>query len=199
MYLSGTKRLVEGAVREGETCLIIEDTVTTGTSVLDTAEVLQKVGLKVQTLCFMVSIWRSTLRRIDVKRFQLRRSSVGMWPQMDIVAFDFVYLLYLCTALFLIGAVKVFWSDILKFCHLIPLIKSLKGDRRHSCDGQRARRRRDVGLEGNKASSHHLHVQLAGCVAGGQTDRQSNGAEYPRLHSGQPHFQVQQGKFTKER
>lgn len=46
---SGTKRLVEGTIHEGETCLIIEDTVTTGTSVLETAEVLQKVGLKVQT------------------------------------------------------------------------------------------------------------------------------------------------------
>lgn len=49
VYLSGTKRLVEGTIREGETCLIIEDTVTTGSSVLETAEVLQKVGLKVQT------------------------------------------------------------------------------------------------------------------------------------------------------
>lgn len=49
VYLSGTKRLVEGTIHEGETCLIIEDTVTTGTSVLETAEVLQKVGLKVQT------------------------------------------------------------------------------------------------------------------------------------------------------
>lgn len=41
--------MVEGTVREGETCLIIEDTVTTGTSILETAEVLYKVGLKVQT------------------------------------------------------------------------------------------------------------------------------------------------------
>lgn len=49
LCLSGTKRLVEGTVREGETCLIIEDTVTTGGSVLETAEVLHKVGLKVQT------------------------------------------------------------------------------------------------------------------------------------------------------
>lgn len=40
---------MEGTIREGETCLIIEDTVTTGSSVLETAEVLQKMGLKVQT------------------------------------------------------------------------------------------------------------------------------------------------------
>lgn len=43
----GTKRLVEGDVNPGETCLIIEDVVTTGSSVLETVEVLQKEGLKV--------------------------------------------------------------------------------------------------------------------------------------------------------
>ncbi|XP_053184482.1 uridine 5'-monophosphate synthase [Scomber japonicus] len=43
----GTKRMVEGSCREGDTCLIIEDTVTSGTSILETAEVLYKEGLKV--------------------------------------------------------------------------------------------------------------------------------------------------------
>ncbi|XP_006884275.1 PREDICTED: uridine 5'-monophosphate synthase [Elephantulus edwardii] len=43
----GTKRLVEGAVNPGETCLIIEDVVTSGSSVLETVEALQKEGLKV--------------------------------------------------------------------------------------------------------------------------------------------------------
>ncbi|XP_004712304.1 uridine 5'-monophosphate synthase [Echinops telfairi] len=43
----GTKRLVEGAVNPGETCLVIEDIVTSGSSVLETVEVLQKEGLKV--------------------------------------------------------------------------------------------------------------------------------------------------------
>ena len=39
--------MVEGVTRQGDTCLIIEDTVTTGTSILETAEVLHKEGLKV--------------------------------------------------------------------------------------------------------------------------------------------------------
>ncbi|KAJ7345873.1 hypothetical protein JRQ81_001823 [Phrynocephalus forsythii] len=42
----GTKRLVEGTINAGETCLIIEDVVTSGSSVLETAEVLRKEGLK---------------------------------------------------------------------------------------------------------------------------------------------------------
>lgn len=46
--LLGTKRLVEGSFREGDTCLIIEDTVTSGSSILETAEVLYTGGLKVQ-------------------------------------------------------------------------------------------------------------------------------------------------------
>lgn len=45
--LPGTRRLVEGSFRKGDTCLIIEDTVTTGASILETAEVLYKGGLKV--------------------------------------------------------------------------------------------------------------------------------------------------------
>ncbi|XP_028292227.1 uridine 5'-monophosphate synthase-like [Gouania willdenowi] len=43
----GTKRLVEGSYREGDICLIIEDTVTSGSSILETAEVLYQEGLKV--------------------------------------------------------------------------------------------------------------------------------------------------------
>ncbi|KAF4796994.1 Uridine 5'-monophosphate synthase [Turdus rufiventris] len=43
----GTKRMVEGTINPGETCLIIEDVVTSGSSVLETAEALQKEGLKV--------------------------------------------------------------------------------------------------------------------------------------------------------
>uniref|UniRef100_A0A8C6V1M2 Uridine 5'-monophosphate synthase n=1 Tax=Neogobius melanostomus TaxID=47308 RepID=A0A8C6V1M2_9GOBI len=43
----GTKRMVEGICREGEACLIIEDTVTSGSSILETAEVLYKEGLRV--------------------------------------------------------------------------------------------------------------------------------------------------------
>ena len=43
----GTKRIVEGVWEDGQNCLIVEDIVTTGGSVLDTAELLRGLGMEV--------------------------------------------------------------------------------------------------------------------------------------------------------
>jgi len=44
----GTKKLVEGSVQTGDRCLVIEDVVTTGSSVLETVEVMHTTSLHAQ-------------------------------------------------------------------------------------------------------------------------------------------------------
>ncbi len=50
----GTKQLVEGVFSENETCLLIEDIVTSGKSIFETIEPLEEMGLKIQDILVLI-------------------------------------------------------------------------------------------------------------------------------------------------
>lgn len=50
----GTKQLIEGDFRPEQTCLIIEDVITSGSSVLETAEDLESEGLKIKDVIVLI-------------------------------------------------------------------------------------------------------------------------------------------------
>ncbi|KAG8221899.1 hypothetical protein J437_LFUL006717 [Ladona fulva] len=50
----GTKKLIEGQFTEGQTCVIIEDVVTSGSSILETVQDLENEGLKVTAAVVIV-------------------------------------------------------------------------------------------------------------------------------------------------
>lgn len=50
----GTKKLIEGQFKQGETCVIIEDVVTSGSSILETAKDLKAAGLVVNEAYIIV-------------------------------------------------------------------------------------------------------------------------------------------------
>lgn len=51
----GTKQMIEGKFETGQRCLIIEDIVTTGSSILETANDLEIAGLKVRDVAVLIN------------------------------------------------------------------------------------------------------------------------------------------------
>ncbi|KAM8855644.1 uridine 5'-monophosphate synthase [Spinachia spinachia] len=80
----GTKRMVEGSFRQGDTCLIIEDTVTSGSSILETAEVLYKEGLKVTDAVVLMDREQGAAEMLASRGIRLH-SLVSMFKLLEVL------------------------------------------------------------------------------------------------------------------
>lgn len=67
----GTKKLIEGKFDKGETCLILEDVVTTGSSVLETTRDLQSEGLIIEDAIVLVDREQGGAENIAAQKMRL--------------------------------------------------------------------------------------------------------------------------------
>lgn len=67
----GTKRIIEGAFEKGEKCLLIEDLVTSGSSVFETIEPLEKEGLRVKDVVVFLDRQQGGRENIEEKGYRL--------------------------------------------------------------------------------------------------------------------------------
>lgn len=67
----GTKQLIEGAYKTGQHCLIIEDIITTGSSILETAEDIEVAGLKVKHIGVLINREQGGQANLQKHQYQL--------------------------------------------------------------------------------------------------------------------------------
>ncbi|MCL4361461.1 orotate phosphoribosyltransferase [Candidatus Dependentiae bacterium] len=60
----GTKKLVEGTFKNGDSCLVIEDVVTSGTSILESIKILEK-EFKIKHIAFLIDREQGGKQRLE--------------------------------------------------------------------------------------------------------------------------------------
>jgi uridine monophosphate synthetase len=88
----GTQRLVEGNYKRQETVLLVEDTITTGSSVLRTARILQNHGLKIGGVFAIMDV--AAQRTLTLNNNN--RSSIEQIPIFSLFTLK-TFMKYLCT------------------------------------------------------------------------------------------------------
>ena len=68
----GTKKAIEGVFSVGQTCLILEDLVTSGMSVFETIEPLEHEGLKVKNIVVILDREQGGKKNIEGRGYNLQ-------------------------------------------------------------------------------------------------------------------------------
>lgn len=80
----GTKKILEGNYQAGDTCLVIEDVVTTGMSIGETTVVLEEVGLKVQDIVCFINRNQGGQERLTEQGYTLH-SIIDLYQVLEIL------------------------------------------------------------------------------------------------------------------
>jgi uridine monophosphate synthetase len=80
----GTKKIIEGNYQAGDTCLVIEDVVTTGMSIGETTVVLEEAGLKVQDIVCFINRNQGGQERLTEQGYALH-SIIDLYQVLEIL------------------------------------------------------------------------------------------------------------------
>lgn len=67
----GTKQQIEGKFQAGQQCLIIEDVITTGGSIIETADELESVGLVVKDLALLIDREQGGRENLEKRNYRV--------------------------------------------------------------------------------------------------------------------------------
>lgn len=67
----GTKKIIEGAFEPGQKCLVIEDLITSGTSIFETLEPLEQEGLKITDILVLLDRQQGGKNRLEERGYRL--------------------------------------------------------------------------------------------------------------------------------
>lgn len=68
----GTSKMIEGKFNQGDTCIIVEDVVTSGSSILETVRDLEREGLKVTTAVVTVDRQQGGVKNLADRGIKMR-------------------------------------------------------------------------------------------------------------------------------
>lgn len=80
----GTKKILEGVYKSGDTCLIIEDVVTTGMSIGETTEVLEADGIKITDIVCFINRNQGGKEKLESQGYKLH-SITDLYIVLDVL------------------------------------------------------------------------------------------------------------------